>query len=474
MARLRIYCLPAAILLASTTLAVNAATETERIVALEQQLNQQKLVMQQQQRLLESMATELQRLKAGKPRATIQTTEVIATQQPPAPPRVATPDTKPPGKMSASIYGYVQTDAIYDFKRVAPDWEDTLRVTTISTTSGAYGQDGKSLFSVRSSLIGIQGGYGEDITYKLEWDLFGEGSEQGETVLHLRNAWATYKNFGMGEIASNFMDPDVVPDLLDYWGPTGLIAYRNQQARYTVPLGDNEFSISIENPNTALTVGEGRSVQNCGVPNPSPQCLSVESRGEQLFTPYNDVPDFGVRYRQNGSFGHFQVAGLARKLGYQRKSDDSKGYEVGWGVNTSAVINTWGSDNLKVQLVYGEGIGDYINDGGIDIAPDASGSAQAVPLAGLSAYYEHYWNTRWSTTLGWSMTDLDTSSGQMDTEFKRGQIAQINLLHYPVDHVLLGTEFLWGEREDVGGNTGSDYRVLFSLRVNFDTGDLLR
>ena len=65
MARLRIYCLPVAILLASTTLAVNAATETERIVALEQQLNQQKLVMQQQQRLLESMATELQRLKAG-------------------------------------------------------------------------------------------------------------------------------------------------------------------------------------------------------------------------------------------------------------------------------------------------------------------------------------------------------------------------------------------------------------------------
>jgi uncharacterized coiled-coil protein SlyX len=63
MARRRIYCLPVAILLASTALAVDAATETERIAALEQQLNQQKLVMQQQQRLLESMATELQRLK---------------------------------------------------------------------------------------------------------------------------------------------------------------------------------------------------------------------------------------------------------------------------------------------------------------------------------------------------------------------------------------------------------------------------
>ena len=34
--------------------------------------------------------------------------------------------------------------------------------------------------------------------------------------------------------------------------------------------------------------------------------------------------------------------------------------------------------------------------------------------------------------------------------------------------------FIWGQREDVNGNTGSDYRVQFSLKVNFDTGDLTR
>lgn len=72
------------------------------------------------------------------------------------------------------------------------------------------------------------------------------------------------------------------------------------------------------------------------------------------------------------------------------------------------------------------------------------------------------------------MTDLDTTEGQLPTEFERGQIAQINLLHYPTDNVLLGTEFLWGEREGVDGNIGSDYRILFSLRVNFDTGDLVQ
>ena len=72
------------------------------------------------------------------------------------------------------------------------------------------------------------------------------------------------------------------------------------------------------------------------------------------------------------------------------------------------------------------------------------------------------------------MTDLDTTAGQAPSEFKRGQIAQINLLHYPTDQVMLGSELLWGEREDISGESGSDYRIQFSLKVNFDSGDLMQ
>jgi len=381
-------------------------------------------------------------------------------------------------KLSVNVYGFAMADAIYDFKRVDPDWEDTLRVTTIPTQSGLYGNDGNFTFSVRQSRLGVKGNYGDDITFWLEGELYGVGSDQGQTTLRVRQAWATYKNFGMGQTWSNFMDIDIFPNTISYWGPTGMVFYRNQQARYSFPMGEDEFSVTLEDPSTALTVGKFASTPNCDLPNPPPDCESTESNAADVFQSYNDVPDLAARYRNNGDFGHYQVAGIVRKLGYERLDNGRKDYKVGWGINTSTALNTWGRDQLKLQVAYGEGIGNYMNDGGVDIAPDSAdlskANAEAVPLWGISAYYDHYWSDRWSSSVGWSMTDLDTANGQGPDEFKKGQIANINLLYYPADHVMMGTEFIWGQREDIDGSTGTDYQIQFSLKVDFDTGDLLK
>jgi hypothetical protein len=60
------------------------------------------------------------------------------------------PEKKP---LPVKIYGFAMADAIYDFKRVNPNWEDTLRVSTIPTTSGTYGNDGNFTFGVRQSRL---------------------------------------------------------------------------------------------------------------------------------------------------------------------------------------------------------------------------------------------------------------------------------------------------------------------------------
>ena len=467
--------LPLALIVANTISSAEAATEAERIRLLEAQLNQQKSIMAQQQRMLEAMDAELKQLKAGQPQVS---TEVITAEKMPV---VVTADELEPADtspLSLNVYGFVMADAIYDFKRVDPDWDDTLRVTTIPTKSGTYGGDGDVVFSVRQSRLGAKGSYGKDITYMLEGELFGVGGDAGQTTPRLRHAWATYKNFGMGQTWSNFMDIDIFPNTIDYWGPTGMVFYRNQQARYTFPMGEDEFSISLEDPGTSLTVGQFRGTDSCDLPNALPECDSTGSTAGDIFQSHNDLPDLSLRYRNNGDFGHYQVAGIVRKLGYERLDTGNDDYELGWGINTSAGIKTWGRDLIKLQVVYGEGIGNYMNDGGIDVAPDSSNilraDAEAVPLLGISAYYDHYWNEQWSTSAGWSMTDLDSSDGQSGTEFETGQIAQVNLLYYPSDNILMGTEFNWGQREDINGNTGTDYRLQFSLKVNFDSGNLMQ
>lgn len=376
-------------------------------------------------------------------------------------------------KLNINLYGFVQADAIYDFERVDPNWKDTLRSSTISTESGAYGSDGEFVFSVRQSRLGTKGNYGKDITFKLEGELFGVGDDAGQTTLRLRHAWATYKNFGMGQTWSNFMDIDIFPNTIDYWGPTGMVFYRNKQARYTFDVGKDELSVSIEQPDTALSIGKFRNNSVCDLPTPGTDC---DSNAEDVYQKHNDVPDLTARYRKNGDWGHWQLAGIIRKLGYERLDNGEDDWELGWGINASTSYNTVGEDRLKLQVVYGEGIGNYMNDAGVDIAPSNSTSltAKAIPLLGVVAYYDHYWNDRWSTAVGYSITQLDTSAGQADIELDNARIAQINLLHYPADNVILGSEFNWGEREDISGKTGTDYRIQFSLKVSFDTGNLMR
>ncbi|MEH6590045.1 MAG: DcaP family trimeric outer membrane transporter [Halioglobus sp.] len=371
------------------------------------------------------------------------------------------------GDINYDIYGFVMVDAIYDFKRVDPDWNDTLRVTTIPTREGEYGSDGEFIFSVRQSRLGIKADYDTDagkFTAILEAELFGVGSDAGQTTPRLRHAWVTWENFGMGQYWSNFMDADIFPNTIDYWGPTGMVFYRNKQARYTFPMDGAEFSIAIEDPDTALSVGKFRDSCLPGFDN-------CDSTIEELVVKHNDVPDLTLRYRNDTDWGHFQIAGIARKLGYERIDTGKTDSEFGWGINTSTVIKTTDLDKLKIQVVYGEGIGNYMNDGGLDLAPAndslLNNSAETVPILGIVAYYDHYWNEQWSTSVGWSSITLDTTDGQSGDEFEDGQIAQINLLHYPSDRAMIGGELIWGERNDISGADGYDVRVQVSFKVTF-------
>jgi len=84
------------------------------------------------------------------------------------------------------------------------------------------------------------------------------------------------------------------------------------------------------------------------------------------------------------------------------------------------------------------------------------------------AYLDHYWSKKWSTSVGYSMMDVDNSNGQAADAYRRGHYASGNLLYYPWDNVLMGGEFIWGRRENfLDGFKSDDFRIQFSFKYNF-------
>jgi len=363
------------------------------------------------------------------------------------------------------IYGFVMMDMIYDFKRVDPDWKDSVRPTKIPTSGDPYGNDGETIFSVRQTRFGVASSTPTemgDLKTKFEFELYGVGSDAGQTTFRLRHAYGELGNVLAGQTWSLFMDENVFPNTIEYWGPSGMVFYRNIQLRYTFPLSEtgSRLAFALEHEGTATDTGEFRNLAPSFAEN-------VQSR--------NQYPDLTGQWRVYNDYGQFQVAGILRRLGFETKDTPGNNPSEdlwGGGINLSTVFNISKllpvneRDRLKLQFAYGEGIGFYMNDGGIDLAPE-NNSAQQVPLYGIVAYWDHYWNDKWSTSFGYSRIDLDTTDQQLPDAFDTGEYGNLNLLWTPIKDFLTGVELIYGRQEDKDGQDGDDYRIQFSFKYNF-------
>ena len=261
------------------------------------------------------------------------------------------------------------------------------------------------------------------------------------------------------------MDGDIFPNVIDYWGPTGMVFLRTPQIRWTPISSDSQsFAIAVEKPSNDIDPGEFRTVADIA------EGLQADE----------ELPDFTAQYRFKGDWGHFQVAGILRRVGVEVIEGGDVVYEdddIGWGIDLTSVINVLERDAIRAGLVVGAGIASYMNDGGMDAGPDQAllpdgslpGGTQVdtVDLTGISLYYDHWWNDQWSSSIGYSVTDVDNTAGQTPDTYQTGSYASGNLLYYPVQNVMVGAELLWGEREDLGGASGDDTRIQFSVKYDF-------
>jgi hypothetical protein len=437
-----------------------------------QELQQMKDKVQQLEQQLQELKAEITKVQqtstkvpqaptTSEPSANVAIRANEEAQETPAAPPEAEQN-----KNMVDIYGHVMLDSGYEFGQSDPSWFDVMRPVKLPSVKDEFAPDGKVYFSVRQTRFGVKTstptGLGALKTI-FEFELFGTGVDAGQTTFRLRHAYGELGHFGAGQTWSPFMDIDVFPNALEYWGPNGMVFFRNVQARWAPIQNDHmRLIFAVERPGASADGGiyAGR--------------VELED-----VKPKFDMPDFSWQVRFMRDWGHLQLAGIFRKISWVHTAAATPpfgqdGDALGWGINVTSNVNITKNNIGRFEVVYGDGIENYMNDAPVDVAlrntsnPNRPVEGVALPVLGVVTFLDHNWSSRFSTSLGYSLLNISNSNAQLANSFRQGHYSLTNLLYHPVPSVTLGGEFQFGRRLNFrDGFNVNDYRLQFSFKYDW-------
>ena len=362
--------------------------------------------------------------------------------------------------------GFVRATGLYDLNPIGS--RDDFVTNTIPTPQ----QSGQNYnVSARYSRIGLDTWtptpiFGWNVHTFIDADFFNGPAQAvggGGNPFRLRFAFVDFGYFRIGQQNTVFMDGNAFPNTVDFAGPRGIVNQRRPGFRTTLPLADNLFwATGIEQPFSDITTnGLGTGVQ--------------------------DVPDFTTHLRYESDLGHVQLSGIVRSIGY-RPEDGDVTRNTGWGFSASTVFHPWaalmGSDpvhkdnpnglersRILLQYTVGRGIGRYIQDTaglGLDGQVDpVTGQFGTIPAQGWSASYEHWFTEKWLSNITYSEVQVGSNGDQPAATYAGAKYLAASLWWIPIRNMSLGTEYLWGERENLDGERGHANRVNALIQYNF-------
>jgi len=444
----------------------------------QQQLGEQQALIEQQQRRLEEMQrtlesvsrrlAELEQKTTGEQapaalEARLKQLESSVSTKPELPPDVVSAGDFPgsfriPGSDAAmKIGGWVWSSLVQTFDALGSD----DRFLTYSIPVEGTPEAGKG---ERLSLWAGPSKFNIDVRTPTEigqMRAFIETDFAGpDKTLRLRHAYGQYSGLIIGQTWSTFSDPDADHEDIDFEGLNAENVQRQAQMRWTMPLREDlRLALAIEYPTASITGGQA----------------------------VNQVPDLVGRLVRRIPDGHLQVSAVLRQV---RGELDTKPNVVetvtAWGLSGSGVVPMpkWNEkDRLIFQVNAGKGIARYINDlnsaGGQDAVFDpVTGELTALFAYGAYVAYEHHWdfqpnipsfpflnfsNLRSSLILG--HVNVHNIDAQDPTAYDKTNRFSLNLLWSPIPRVDLGTQFIYGNRQNRDGAQGSARQL--QLRVRF-------
>jgi hypothetical protein len=358
------------------------------------------------------------------------------------------------------VGGFAWLDVIADLDKIG---NPNQVVVSSIPVGGGTGHTGSEL-TARQSRLFIE----TDWRWKhlplwayLEVDFF---DPQNDITLHIRHAFGAVGgpdtvHLFAGQSWTAFMDATSFPSQLDYAGPVGVVNVLQPQVRLVVPLipyetkpdgsaRGLEWLLSIEAPNPQITIPAG-----------------------EQGTTFAWWPDLVTALRWDHPYGHVLAALVFRELGVVPVTGGNVA-TLGYGGNVAGVLtHFWGNDQFLGSLGGGRGLAQYFAGSqglNLDAFLQPDGSLVAPTLIGMMIGYQHFiWHDRFSVTGIYSLLQLYDLGAGTDATFARGQYVGVVPQYFPAKRLMVGMEYIFGQRTNRDGQAAADNRIQASMQVKF-------
>ncbi|WP_151825282.1 DcaP family trimeric outer membrane transporter [Acinetobacter bereziniae] len=395
-----------------TALMINtaqAATDSQEIQQLRNEVQELKALLQQQQQQVRLVESKVESAPAS-----------------------ASSGLKSKSGADINIYGFVRGDANYiiegaddDFNKVnatTGEAKDKLRATAKTTRIGLD-------FNTPVGDAKVGG--------KVEVDFAGNGVNEN---LRIRHAYLTYNNWLFGQTTSNFLSSHA-PEMIDFATNLGGGTTRIPQVRYAYNLA----------PTTKLLVAaeEGNSAGITGTA-----------------IKYS-LPVLTGKVTQSYAGGNGNAS--ARVLVENYKDNNIRKDKTGWGIGVGTDFKV--ADPLKLfadasyvvgnsNYLYGSNSAYSVVNGDIE-----QNEFTAVQVGGT---YKILPNLRSTLAYGALFADNGTDFAKANQSAnEKVQQAWLNVIYSPAKPIDLGIEYINGKRETFAGQSYKDNRVGLMAKYNF-------
>jgi hypothetical protein len=279
----------------------------------------------------------------------------------------------------------------------------------------------------------------------------GGGADVGGGMTpRFRQFYASVNNLTFGLAGGTFTNGSSWPAYFDRGAPGAYPLARLPVVRYAIPL-------SKDKKRHILTVGAEKPASNITNANANFKW-----------------PNFVGRYDYNPTWGNLMAAFITRDLLAESTTDSGRAEKWSFGGTFTGywTLRDKVKDHLKWNVVFGPAVSGYMWDSGFEandgVYVDETQSLELMDAWGVWVGYDHMWSENMGSLFMYSYADIDNIADQADSAFNSTNTITATWRWSPWEGFWFGTEYMYGERKNLNGDTGFDNRLNFVFRYFFN------